>query len=218
MTCGFLARAYGAVGEYEAGLAAVRRVSTGAAGSLDLGDWPVAAEILLHLEAGHVSQAAAVLGEARQFRPPGDVIAYRLRAKAEAELALARGDVDKVLRVTGPVIDHMRREGGRAILCEDLAYHGRALLAAGRLDEAATALAEARALAEATGQRLILWTVLAAQLELAARQGQTTAANALRDKLRTLLHQLADAAGTPERSAGFMKVPAVQAALRLAGG
>jgi hypothetical protein len=61
----------------------------------------------------------------------------------------------------------------------------------------------------------LLWTILAAQLELAARQGKIAEADTLRPVLRTLLHQLADAAGSPERRAGFLAAPAVQAALRL---
>ncbi len=214
MTCGFLARAYGAVGEFEAGLAAVRRVAMDTAGGPRLALWPLAAETLLQLGAGNVPDAAAALEQVR-LDPPTDIISYRLLVNAQAELDLAQGDPERVLRDADPVIDAMRREGGRTILCEALAFRGRALLAAGRLEEAGPSLAEARSLAEAIGMRPALWTILAAQLELAARQGQTAAADALRERLRTLLHQLADAAGSPQRRAGFLAVPAVRAALQL---
>jgi tetratricopeptide (TPR) repeat protein len=215
MTYGFLVRAYGAVGDYETGLAALTRMrqATTQVRSLDI--WRLSAETLLLLAAGRVLEAAAAFAQVSQLGPLFDVIAYRLLASAGAQLGLAQGDPAAVLRVVDPVIDGMRREGGRTILCEALAYRGRALLASGRLAEAAPALAEARALAEAIGRRLDLWTVLAAQLELANRQGQAAEAQSLRRELHALLHQLAEAAGSPQRRAGFLGRPDVQAALHL---
>ena len=216
ITSGFLASAYRAVGETNRGLEAVQRVKELLmARAPSLAAWPLLAETLLHLGAGSVREGAAAFDQARKAGPPKDIIAYRLLANAEAELGLAQGEYDRAIGIAGRVSDDMRREGGRTFLSEALAYLGRALLGAGRLDEAGPALAEAHSVAEATGQRLVLWTVLAAQLELAARQGQTAEADTLRIRLRTLLNQLADAAGTPERRAGFLSVPAVQAALQL---
>jgi tetratricopeptide (TPR) repeat protein len=215
MTCAFLARAYGVVGEYETGLAAIARLRQDTAQVLNLDIWPLSAETLLRLAAGRVPEAAAAFDQASRLGPLQDLIAYRLLFTAGAELALAQGDPEAALRTVEPVIDDMRREGGRAILCEALAYRGRALLAAGRLPEARAGLAEARLLAEAIGMRLVLWTVLAAQLDLAKQQGQSAEAQTTRRELHALLNQLAAAAGSPEHRAGFLAAPAIQAALKL---
>ncbi|MEP7359688.1 MAG: hypothetical protein ABI847_20720, partial [Anaerolineales bacterium] len=213
--CGFLARGYAALGEIEPGLAAVRRVDLVESRDPSLIVWSSAAETLLLLAGSRVAEAATAFERICRLGPPADVIAYRLTAAAEAELALAQGDTQRVIEVTTPVIDDMRREGGRAILCETLAYRSRALLAAGRLAEAVPALAEARALAETIGMRLVLWTVIAAELDLANRQNQTAAAQPLRRELHALLNTLADNAGTPARRAAFLAAPGVEAALNL---
>jgi len=218
VTCAYLSRAWAGVGETAAALAAVRAIHDSLAESApSLLRWPLAAEGSLLLAEGRVAEAAQVIARARQMGAPRDMFAYRLMLHTEAELGLAQGSLEQVTRVTGPVIAAMRPQGARLVLCEALAYHGRALAGAAEVEQARPALREARALVQEMGLAPILWRVLAAQAELETKQGDLAAANSLRDQAREVIMKLAEQTGAPARRAGFLARREVQAVLRPAG-
>jgi hypothetical protein len=216
IVCAYLSRAYAAEGETAAGLDAVRKARDKMMPRHPfLVAWPLAAERLLLLADGHVEEAATVIARARQIGNARDIIIYRLLLQSESELGLAQGNYQQVIGRTEVVIRNMRAEAGNLILCEALAYQGRALLGAGELEAALARLAEARALAESIGLRLVLWRVLAALADLETRRGNQAEAQVLRSEWRTLLEDLANRTGTPQRRAGFLKTREVLAALQL---
>ncbi len=216
IVCAYLSRAYAAVGETAAGLDAVRKARDKMTPRHPfLVAWPLAAEGLLLLADGHVEEAATVIARARQIGNARDIIIYRLLLQSESELGLAQGNYQQVIGQTEVVIRNMRAEAGNLILCEALAYQGRALLGAGELKAALARLAEARALAESIGLRLVLWRVSAALADLETRRGNQAEAQVLRSEWRTLLEDLANRTGTPQRRAGFLKTREVLAALQL---
>jgi len=218
IVCAFLSRAYAAVGEGGLALSQVQQAHAFLAEQMPFVlTWALGAEAVLQLAAGDVTAASELIAQVQAVPGQRNIITYRMLGQAEAELALAQADYARVLSLTDEMIGKMRAEGGCLALSEALTYRGRALLAAGDLEPARTALLEARALAEEMGLAPILWQVLAALAELETQQGDLAAANSLRDQAREVIMKLAEQTGTPARRAGFLARREVQAVLLPAG-
>jgi tetratricopeptide (TPR) repeat protein len=91
-------------------------------------------------------------------------------------IRLGRGDAVGALADAEAAVEHARAAGAPQLLVVALAFHSRALLAAGREDEANAALDELLQLWRRTNAPPGFWTAdLAAALELAGRGGELDA-------------------------------------------
>jgi tetratricopeptide (TPR) repeat protein len=133
------------------------------------------------------------------------------------ELALAKGEAEQSLQLAESLIAHFRREGSRLFFPDALWLRGRALAAAGRLDDAQSALDTAQAEAEALGSRRMLWLILAELAALADRRGDPAEALALRRRAAEHIRYIADHAGAAELQESFLQRADVRATLAQAG-
>ncbi len=105
---------------------------------------------------------------------------------AQADVALALGDLSRALDSADRALAHVRASGARTHLAPTLLLRARVLRALGREAEALEHLLEARRAAEDLGSRWNLWRVLAAL-------GET-------DRARALARDVADHAGSLRES------------------
>ena len=91
------------------------------------------------------------------------------------------------------------------------------LRAAGRAEEARSALEDARQEAESLGSRRSLWPILAELGELEASHGDQPAALELRRQAAEIIDYIAEHAGSADLADSFINQPAVQDVLRAAG-
>jgi hypothetical protein len=91
------------------------------------------------------------------------------------------------------------------------------LRAAGRAEDARSALEDARLEAESLGSRRSLWPILAELGELEASHGDQPAALELRRQAAEIIDYIAEHAGSAELAESFVSQPAVQDVLRAAG-
>jgi predicted ATPase/class 3 adenylate cyclase len=116
----------------------------------------------------------------------------------QARIALAQGDLDRALRLTGREIEGARNSQSKKLLARAFELRGRTLVLTGQLDEAEAALAEAGKLAEDIQYPPVRWRTLAVQGELARRRGDRTEAERCSIQTRTLTGKLAEVLPVPE--------------------
>jgi tetratricopeptide (TPR) repeat protein len=91
--------------------------------------------------------------------------------RARSRLALEAGDHAEAASIAKALVDRLRSAGVQLFLAEGLLALGQAHHAAGRLDDAERAIADAVESAERTDERKVLWEALALSAELVARTG-----------------------------------------------
>jgi hypothetical protein len=128
---------------------------------------------------------------------------------ADAHLQLALGNPQEALDRTGHVIHQLVKAGSRYYLAELLWLQGQAWLALEEGEGAQSALAEARAVAEGTGERPLLWRILAALSDLESMRGNRPEADRLRCQAREIVCYIADNAGSQALRESFLAQPAV---------
>jgi tetratricopeptide (TPR) repeat protein len=132
---------------------------------------------------------------------------------AESELARARGDYEQAVKVMDDLIAGLHQKNNRPYLAEALYLKSAALLALDRVDEAYQVLADARAAAEALGERWNRWRILMALSKLEVQRENPTAAQALQRAAREIVEYLAEHIGAPELRAAFLNQPEVRAVI-----
>jgi len=116
----------------------------------------------------------------------------------EAEVSLAAAD--EAMRLAG-------EEDLREARAQGLWLRGRALLALGRLAEAADALQAGLTQAEAIGHLWLQWQLRQAQAQLARSLNDAEAGNAVQEAAQALAAQLeANLAATPQALASFRRL------------
>jgi len=215
-----LAWVYGTLGAIERGIELATQAADNSARIIPTWRaWPLAVLARLHLLNGNPEQAEFIIKGGCQ----GTLEQYFTRLLrsgasavflAQAELALARGDYARAASVTDDLSAYLRSIGAGAFLPDALCLKGKALLAQDRVDDAHTALVEARAASEAIGSRRTQWPILAALSEVEARRGNQAEAQALRQQARAIVEFIADHAGSPELRASFLDLPDVKSVVR----
>jgi class 3 adenylate cyclase/tetratricopeptide (TPR) repeat protein len=210
-----LAQAYGLLGDWDRALELARH-ALDRAEQLEAHHLRPYAEVVLawvHLQRRDVDTANALFE-----RIPLDSatlnseLVWRVTAVTiEEELALVNQDCERALRRAEETIELMRAAELYPFLADILLLKGRALRCLGRPAQAREALVEARAEAEALQARRVLWRVLAELGQVAADEGDTGTAAALRQQARDVVAYIGDRAGTPELRALFLARPDVQA-------
>lgn len=131
-----------------------------------------------HRLAGDVASTRALLAPALPAdRPPANTQERRL-VWAWAELLLAEGDAAAALRIAEELISSVPGEAADRPTAALLRLRGAALLALGRLDDAAAALEAAWHAAQARGERPLLWQIQATLARVYRRLGREAPAEA----------------------------------------
>ena len=166
---------------------------------------------LAHLSNGHLPEAEAALQPSyddsrmeskRNMEYIGAISA--LPDLLRSELALAMKEYERVLSYTRETQERAT-EGRKHIFLPDiLRIEGQALLALGRVTEAWTALANARAAAEAQGSRRALWSILFEMAKVASLEGNHHESERLLDQSRETLNYIADHCGSSELRNAFL--------------
>jgi DNA-binding SARP family transcriptional activator/tetratricopeptide (TPR) repeat protein len=160
---------------------------------------------------GKLQEGEAVLGQALPApdrEAPLSFASVPLMV-ADAHLQLALGNPQGALDRTETVIHPLIQAGSRYYLAELLWLKGRAWLALENGARAQSALAEARAVAEDTGERPILWQILVALSDLESMRGNQPEADTLRCQAREIVCYIADNAGSKALRDSFLAQPAV---------
>jgi DNA-binding SARP family transcriptional activator/tetratricopeptide (TPR) repeat protein len=100
---------------------------------------------------------------------------------ADGHLQIALGNPVGALDRMGDVIRQLKQAGGRFYLAELLWLQGKAWLALEDTSQAREALMEAKVVAEETGERTILWQILATLSEIERISGDNAGPDELRD-------------------------------------
>jgi DNA-binding SARP family transcriptional activator len=139
-----------------------------------------------------------------------DIVPLRV---ADGYLQLAMGNPDGVLDTTEGVIHQLYQIGGRYYLAELLWLQGKAWLALEDTSRAKGALLQAKSVAEDTGERTILWQILATLSDLAKINGDEREAEKLSCQAQEIIGYIAENAGSEEMRASFLARPAVRRVL-----
>ncbi|CUS05833.1 putative Adenylate/guanylate cyclase with TPR repeats [Candidatus Promineifilum breve] len=128
---------------------------------------------------GEIDAAADLYADAAAYQEQQQVFQLFDLSLAGIELALAQGDVAEALARAEAAVTRFTAMDSRGILPPVYYLRARALLAAGRADEAAGSFAAAIDLARTLDMRGSLWRFLAAAAALAGQRGDDAAAATL---------------------------------------
>ena len=131
----------------------------------------------------------------------------------EFELRLANANFEKVVSLSEQTIEQVRSAGMRLFMPDILRFKGQALAELGHLEQAASALAEAKEIAEAIGSRRALWPILLTWSELRSAQGDQTEAYALMREARSTLDYMIKHLSAPDLRSSFFEQPLVRRTL-----
>ncbi len=162
---------------------------------------------------GELDKAEATLREAERYLTISEYYSRSLVVCAIAEYALARGNPSQALAVTDEMLETAGVTNLRLALPWVLQQKARALIAQARNDDAYLVLQQARAYAEASKQRPVLWKILSVLAELAAQRDNAAEALTLRAQARAVIDFMAAHTPTADLRASFLAQPAVRAVL-----
>jgi tetratricopeptide (TPR) repeat protein len=128
---------------------------------------------------------------------------------AEGHLQLALRNPDGVLDSTEGIIHQLYQIGGRYYLAELLWLQGKAWLAMGNTSQAEEAFLQAEVVAKVTGERTVLWQILAELSDLEEMHGNELEAEKLRCQAGEIIGFIADNAGSQELRDSFLAQPVV---------
>jgi tetratricopeptide (TPR) repeat protein len=216
-TAADLARVYGSLGAVEHGLEIARQAMTVADTQLPMYRvYVCGVRAELHLLDGNLAEAEAAveLGYNDPNRE-GFPAYFMLFRTAAGKVALAQGEYPQAIEIADKMLLDLRRSGMRLQLPEALLIKGEALLALSQPDPARACLAEARAEAEATGSRRMLWQIL---VELGRLESGSEVAQALRQRAREIVVGMAGNISDAGLRASFLDLPRVRSLLEPAAG
>lgn len=180
--------------------------------------WALACLTRLYLMGGNIDKAeeAAKEGDAAFVSDFAQNAAIEMPL-ADAEVAYAMGEYQRAIDVIDDLIARLAPLGIRAFGSELLYLKGKALAAAGKIDDAFEVFQRARTEAEALGSQRTLWQILAAISELEGPRGNKNKAKESRERAREIVEYIA--AQTPEElRKGFLDLPQVRELTRRMGG
>jgi class 3 adenylate cyclase/tetratricopeptide (TPR) repeat protein len=150
------------------------------------------AEALIVLGDASAAQEAIDAVDPTKLPEPDRTFILVSSERARSRLALDAGDPAKAGAIARELVERLRSAGVQVLVAEGLVALGRALTAAGRIDDAERALAEAIESAERTGERRVLWEALALSSSLHAERGDHEAALDLRRRAATIVEGIAE--------------------------
>jgi class 3 adenylate cyclase/tetratricopeptide (TPR) repeat protein len=165
----------------------------------------------------HAALLRGDLDEARQLRTKAGAVTApsqvrALAALVSSEIALACGEYASAAQIAHDFLEEANASA--VVIGRDLKWlEGDALLRAGDLSAASTALERARSEAETLGSRRILWLVLWSLARLADAEGRASEGVELRRRARAIVEAIADSLSTLELSESFKRTPHAAAVL-----
>jgi len=165
----------------------------------------------MEIACGNLAEAQRSIEEAQNdpYRESWAVFHLPVLA-AGVQLALARGEHQRALAAAEGLLRRLREYGMRSGLPEALYWQAKALMGLGQNDDARDRLLEARAEAEATGSRRILWRVLEALSQL---EGGAARAEQLHREALQVIGFIAGHIDREDLRATFLGQPDVQAVI-----
>jgi tetratricopeptide (TPR) repeat protein len=128
---------------------------------------------------------------------------------ADAYFQLALANPERALDRMHALAQRLADSGSQYYLAEALWLQGKACLALEKVEQASDALQEAVLAAEYTGERTVLWQVLAMLADLKTMSGNELEAKKLRERSLEIVSYIADHAGSDDLRASFLAQPAV---------
>jgi predicted negative regulator of RcsB-dependent stress response len=165
----------------------------------------------------HAAVLRGDLDEARQLRTKAGAVTApsQIRALADlvsSEIALACGEYASAAQIAHDFLE--QANASALIIGRDLKWlEGDALLRAGDLSAASTALQRARSEAETLGSQRILWLVLWSLARLADAEGRTTDGVDLRRRARAIVDAIAESLAPLGLAESFRRTPMASALL-----
>jgi tetratricopeptide (TPR) repeat protein len=129
---------------------------------------------------------------------------------ASVEIALANDDPQTALASSEQLILFLKEAGGQLHLPEALQLRSKAMLRQGALAQARQALEEARKIAEASGSRRVLWSILDDLAAIAADHGDAPESSDLRKQAQIAVQYVLDHIDEERYRSTFRRLPAVQ--------
>jgi ATP/maltotriose-dependent transcriptional regulator MalT len=214
-----VARAYLFLGDTDHALALARQAQAVAANHFPmLLPWAQASLVRVHLARGDLAEAEAVQAAIRNYRDLQQQFSFMVpmwanAALANIELAQAKYQFDLAAAEAVELVQRFEDCGIRVLLPEARLRLGEALLAQGRLADARPVLETARQEAEALGSRRLLWPILEALAEAAARGGAPDNARAFQRAAREIVEYIAAQAPGDSLRQSFLATDRVRALL-----
>ncbi len=201
-----LARVIGSLGQVERGLEIIKL-------AMATGDLPIVRGYVLailaqlHLLAGEVQAAKAVIAQAKSQSQQKESLFFTYVILADAELALREGDYARALPLVDDLSRTFRRYGIQLLLPRTLYLQAQVLMGTGQQEQAHACLQEANSIAAAIDARWIRWQIL---VTLSQLEPDPTEALQLRQQSRKIIGDIA--AHTPaELRSPFFNLPVVTA-------
>jgi predicted ATPase/DNA-binding XRE family transcriptional regulator len=162
----------------------------------------------LHLWQDNLTEAEEVISQGKEDPfTNGWPLHYLPVRIVDSELALKRGDFERVIAMCDELLIDLRKMGARMYLPRVLYQQGKALLGLEQGKRGYECLQEARAEAEAIGSRPNLWPIL---FDLSQLEEDPIEAQALRKRSLEIVEYIAGHTPTAELRASFLSSPWVQ--------
>ena len=178
--------------------------------------WTTAQLGHLYLLDGQIARAESILAETDRNIAPVDQDSLFGTAifLTEVELRLAQNDSARGIQVCDRLIEYKRAYHLRQSLPDAFHLKGVALQRQGKIADALACFSDARAEAEETNARWILWRILYALAEIEMQRGNDDQARALRTQTREIIAYIV--AHTPEEfRTSFLNLRDVRAVMTL---
>jgi DNA-binding SARP family transcriptional activator/tetratricopeptide (TPR) repeat protein len=210
-----LAVLYGQMGHPELGWPWVERALAKGVGLKEQLAAPLAAKAFLHFCQGELDQAKTAIQDVdRYLELHPEIIGTVYALPIYSRVCLALGDVQQALRANQQLLDYLDKASFSFLRADTYYFKGRALLALDQVEDALTALTEARQIAERTQVHRILWEILAASAEGQARLGDEEMAEGLRLQAHDMVDRIASHLDDSDLREGFL----ANASLGIQGG
>lgn len=208
---------YGSLGEVDHGIVLAELAFTRSEEHNNLmRPWTMAVIARLFIRKGDLAEAERAVHEGYQtFKEKNEILLAPLYVPlAEAELAMALFDYERVLTVTDKLLNYLRDYQIRPYTADALYLKSQALIGLGELDKAYAVLHMARQEAESLGSLRSLWPVLFLLSHFEARSGNLAEASLLLQHSRQIIHNIAATIDDDDLRNTFLSLPQV----RIVGG
>lgn len=214
-TRAWVSEAYQILGNYERALALNRELEGWAAATYRLAVGWLRANVIRNLVAlGELDAAEGKLEQAYQDKSDDySALGPILLPIAEMELALARRDPERALRVGDRLLGNLERRDIHFFRAEVYLLMGKAHMQLQAWDDAVTACEKSCAYAEPLPSRRILWQTYAVWADAERGRGDSERAQSLLAQAREHILYIAAHAGSEANRELFMSRPDIQAAL-----
>lgn len=211
-----MAMVYANLGQLDRGINGIEHVLQSMAGLSDMFlPWMQSYAVRLYGRKGRFEDAERTLNQLTASYPPEHPIIFLATpiGIATVELAIAKKEYAGAVRATESLIQKSGKTGTQFMLLDALALQGRAYEGLSQLDSAERVYATARAIAQKTGSRRMLWQILLGLSRVARSRGNAERAEQLRAEARAVVSFISDHLREEEPHTAFLNLPDVREVL-----